>query len=71
MNAPAILARPVRPIARPRSIAAGLLWHSGCHCPGCGHQQWNVGRVTAECAVCATALIIALETDGDQQWQNA
>jgi hypothetical protein len=28
-------------------------------CPGCGHSQWLVGRTTAECAVCATALPLA------------
>ncbi|UZK70265.1 hypothetical protein OKW76_04245 [Sphingomonas sp. S1-29] len=28
------------------------------HCPGCGGSQWLVGRVTAECATCATALPI-------------
>jgi hypothetical protein len=26
------------------------------HCPGCGQTQWIVGRLTAECAFCATAL---------------
>jgi hypothetical protein len=26
------------------------------HCPGCGRSQWLVGRTTAECAFCATAL---------------
>jgi hypothetical protein len=25
-------------------------------CPGCGGQQWLVGRVSAECAGCGTAL---------------
>jgi hypothetical protein len=25
-------------------------------CPGCGMAQWLVGRATAECAFCATAL---------------
>lgn len=25
-------------------------------CPGCGQSQWIVGRTTAECAFCATAL---------------
>lgn len=34
-------------------------------CPGCGHSQWLVGRTTAECAVCATALPLAeAETGG-------
>lgn len=26
------------------------------HCPACGRQHWIVGRVTAECAFCETAL---------------
>ena len=25
-------------------------------CPGCGEDQWLIGRMTAECAFCATAL---------------
>ena len=29
------------------------------HCPGCGRSQWLVGRVTAECAFCSTALPLA------------
>jgi hypothetical protein len=28
------------------------------HCPGCGHQNWHVGRLMAECAFCGTALIL-------------
>lgn len=26
------------------------------HCPGCGRSNWTIGRTTAECAFCATAL---------------
>lgn len=26
------------------------------HCPRCGRANWLVGRVTAECASCGTAL---------------
>ncbi len=26
------------------------------HCPGCGRTHWIIGRVTAECAFCATAI---------------
>ncbi|QLC23571.1 hypothetical protein HFP57_09265 [Parasphingopyxis algicola] len=26
------------------------------HCPGCGRSHWIVGRMSAECAFCATAL---------------
>jgi hypothetical protein len=26
------------------------------HCPGCGRTHWIIGRSSAECAFCATAL---------------
>ncbi len=26
------------------------------YCPGCGGSHWVIGRLTAECAFCATAL---------------
>lgn len=26
------------------------------HCPGCGASQWIIGRQSAECAVCSTAI---------------
>jgi hypothetical protein len=26
------------------------------HCPGCGKSHWMLGRMTAECAFCGTAL---------------
>ena len=29
------------------------------HCPGCGKAQWYVGRLTAECVFCGTALPLA------------
>lgn len=29
------------------------------HCPGCGRAQWLVGRTTAECVFCSTALPLA------------
>jgi hypothetical protein len=29
------------------------------HCPGCGRTQWFVGRASAECCFCATALPFA------------
>lgn len=29
------------------------------HCPGCGRTQWLVGRFSAECAFCSTALPLA------------
>lgn len=29
------------------------------YCPGCGHTHWMLGRATAECASCGTALPLA------------
>ncbi len=26
------------------------------HCPGCGRTHWIIGRLSAECAFCTTAL---------------
>jgi hypothetical protein len=36
-------------------------YHPGLNnmCPGCGHSHWYVGRLSAECALCAVALPIA------------
>jgi hypothetical protein len=32
------------------------------HCPGCGRSHWHVGRVSAECGFCGTALPLAEAT---------
>jgi hypothetical protein len=29
------------------------------HCPGCGRSHWYVGRITAECSFCGTAVPLA------------
>ncbi|MFC7499746.1 hypothetical protein ACFQRC_10995 [Enterovirga sp. GCM10030262] len=29
------------------------------HCPGCGRSHWLIGRFSAECGFCATALALA------------
>jgi PilZ domain-containing protein len=39
-------------------------------CPGCGRAQWYVGRVTAECVFCGTAIVLAeteMSASGKQQ----
>ena len=33
--------------------------HEVNHCPGCGRTHWIIGRISAECAFCATALPLA------------
>jgi hypothetical protein len=30
--------------------------HETNHCPGCGRAHWIIGRITAECAFCSTAI---------------
>jgi hypothetical protein len=49
--------------AAPATINGGytLLYHKGetNHCPGCGGTHWMVGRSSAECARCDTALPLA------------
>ena len=32
----------------------------GNRCPGCGKSHWHVGRISAECAYCETALPLAM-----------
>jgi PilZ domain len=32
------------------------------HCPGCGRSHWHIGRVTAECGFCGTAVPLAETT---------
>jgi hypothetical protein len=32
------------------------------HCPGCGRTHWYVGRISAECGFCATALPLIAAT---------
>jgi hypothetical protein len=39
------------------------------HCPGCGRTHWHIGRTTAECAFCGTAL--PLEADNRRSGEGA
>jgi hypothetical protein len=32
------------------------------HCPACGHTHWHVGRESAECAFCETAMPLAISS---------
>lgn len=56
---------PARPIA-PATVAAAvpqrgyaILYRDGMDCPGCGHGAFHVGRQSAECGRCGTALGLA------------
>jgi hypothetical protein len=33
--------------------------NSSNHCPGCGRSQWYIGRISAECGFCGTAVPLA------------
>ncbi|HEV2748290.1 MAG TPA: hypothetical protein VGW34_13450 [Allosphingosinicella sp.] len=48
----------------PAARGLHVLYRSGevNHCPGCGRTHWYVGRFSAECGFCATALALA-DTD--------
>ena len=40
------------------------------HCPGCGRSQWYIGRISAECGFCGTAVPLA-EARHDEVGQRA
>ncbi len=41
------------------------------HCPGCGRTHWFVGRVSAECGFCATALPLAAASNRGPMLRDA
>jgi hypothetical protein len=43
-----------------------VVYHPGesNRCPGCGHSNWLIGRVSAQCGFCGTALALALSAPG-------
>jgi hypothetical protein len=45
----------------PAGRGYNLVYHAEAvnHCPGCGRTHWIIGRMSAECAFCATALPLA------------
>ena len=45
----------------PHSRGYHAVYHDGevNHCPGCGRTHWLIGRISAECAFCSTALPLA------------
>jgi len=42
----------------PNARGYHAVYHGGevNHCPGCGRTHWLIGRLSAECAFCSTAL---------------
>jgi hypothetical protein len=38
--------------------------HETNYCPGCGRSHWYVGRISAECCFCATAIPLAGGSQG-------
>jgi hypothetical protein len=54
----------VDPSARGHHVVYRL--NESNRCPGCGHAQWMVGRITAECVFCGTAVVLA-----EAQWSGS
>ena len=48
----------------PQSRGYGFVYREDAvnRCPGCGRSHWLIGRVSAECDFCATALPLASAT---------
>ena len=46
--------RPIDPAAR--GYLAVYRENETNYCPGCGRTHWLIGRTSAECAFCATAI---------------
>ncbi len=44
--------------------------HESNVCPGCGQSHWIVGRMTAECAFCSTALPLHHGAGGGSALRN-
>ncbi len=40
------------------------------YCPGCGGRHWHVGRISAQCARCDTALPIAMNGIGEFEFDG-
>ncbi|MFM5885619.1 MAG: PilZ domain-containing protein [Novosphingobium sp.] len=61
MNARTPFAGARRAAAGPSARGYQVLFHADTvnHCPGCAGTNWLVGRITAECARCGTALPLA------------
>lgn len=49
----------VPPCATPRGYLVQYHRDETNHCPGCSRTHWLVGRISAECAFCGTALPLA------------
>lgn len=53
------------PVERPTAAATvhergyAILYRDGMDCPGCGHGGFIIGRQSAECGRCGTALPLA------------
>jgi len=53
-------------VSQPQQRGYQFLYHRGAvnHCPACGRTHWYVGRVSAECGFCETAVPLAEAVTG-------
>ena len=58
---PKLPARPIAPTVRENIRERGYVirYRDGMECPGCGHGAFHIGRLSAECGKCGTALPLA------------
>ena len=54
-----IVIKPVPLAATPQLRGYVISYQPGMACPGCGHRGFVIGRQSAECGRCATALPLA------------
>lgn len=50
-----MFAGPVAPVEK-RGYHVAYKDNQVNHCPGCGRSHWYIGRLSAECGFCGTAL---------------
>ena len=48
--------RPTPPPFQPGGFRLAYREGTTNHCPACGQTQWYVGRISAQCAFCSTAM---------------
>lgn len=56
---PSLMLNEMRHDPAARGYHAVYREHQVNHCPGCGRTHWLIGRMSAECAFCTTALPLA------------
>jgi hypothetical protein len=62
MESPCITLDRTAPVLEGRGYSIVYRENEVNHCPGCGRMHWYVGRLSAQCGFCETALPLATAT---------